>query len=389
MATEERASKLRKLENFRRSIPFVSAAGLSAILQEVDKVGVPELHQRKHLQEARDAKVMQHQSYGPMITDIKVHLTTGEERSLQVINFLSLLNACYEQGGSMHQLLKETAVKFPPSPSRPWHLIFYSDEIVPGNVFIIRHIAQAANVLCIICRIWGCQFGKGACLVCCLCHQIQCGDQSVRWYEPSHCPTSEVHYFIATLALWKDSGLLFKRPSPRRQIENFFQAGFSCFRMAWLTRAYGPLKGTLEQNSAFFAPTWYLRESSLPHEVLTTQAFDPSALQLATDQDLQGTFSRLASRAGTVSKDDFKLWEQAVGFNYNEHSLPWDPILGPHLKPCSQFVHDWMHTRFVGGVFPVLMGLTLNSLQTEFKTNTYKLLAELHETLDSSRQHQG
>ena len=34
----------------------------------------------------------------------------------------------------MHQLLKETAVKFPPSPSRPWHLIFNSDEIVPGNV---------------------------------------------------------------------------------------------------------------------------------------------------------------------------------------------------------------------------------------------------------------
>ena len=87
MATEERASKLRKLENFRRSIPFVSAAGLSAILQEVDKVGVPELHQRKHLQEARDAKVMQHESYGPMIGDMKVHLTTGEEKSIKVINF--------------------------------------------------------------------------------------------------------------------------------------------------------------------------------------------------------------------------------------------------------------------------------------------------------------
>ena len=74
-------------------------------------------------------------------------------------------------------------------------------------------------------------------------------------------------------------------------------------------------------------------------EVLTTQAFDPSALQLATDQDLQGTFSRLASRAGTFNKEDFRLWEQAVGFNYNEHALPGGPSLGPHLKPCSQFVH--------------------------------------------------
>ena len=109
------------------------------------------------------------------------------------------------------------------------------------------------------------------------------------------------------------------------------------------------------------------RRSSLHQEVLTTQAFDPSALQLATDQ---------ASRAGTFSKEDFRLWEQAVGFNYNEYALPCHPILGPHLKPCSQFVYDWVHTMFVGGVFPVLMGLALNSLQAEFKTNVYKLLAD-------------
>ena len=62
----------------------------------------------------------------------------------------------------MHQLLKETAVEFPPSPSRSWSLIFYSDEIAPGNVLSSRHIAQAANVLCMICRIWGCRFGGGS-----------------------------------------------------------------------------------------------------------------------------------------------------------------------------------------------------------------------------------
>ena len=136
------------------------------------------------------------------------------------------------------------------------------------------------------------------------------------------------------------------------------------------------LKAHSGTKFCIFCSNLVSKRSSLHQEVLITQAFDPSALQLATDQDLQGTLSRLASRAGTVNKDDFRLWEQAVGFNYNEHSLPWDPILGPHLKPCSQFVHDWMRAMFVGGVFPVLMGLTLNSLQTEFKTNAYKLLAD-------------
>lgn len=374
MATEERASKLRKLENFRRSIPFVSAAGLSAILQEVDKVGVPELHQRKHLQEARDAKVMQHQSYGPMITDIKVHLTTGEERSLQVINFLSLLNACYEQGGSMHQLLKETAVKFPPSPSRPWHLIFYSDEIVPGNVLssdtsrklqmCYVSFAEFGAVNLAKEHAWFVVFATRSNVV----TKVSGGMSQVT----AQLLRSILH---SNTCFVEDSGLLLKGPLPEDRLRIFFKLGFM-LQDGLAHKSIWSLKGDSGTKFCIFCSNLVSKRSSLPHEVLTTQAFDPSALQLATDQDLQGTFSRLASRAGTVSKDDFKLWEQAVGFNYNEHSLPWDPILGPHLKPCSQFVHDWMHTMFVGGVFPVLMGLTLNSLQTEFKTNTYKLLAD-------------
>ena len=335
MATEERASKLRKLENFRRSIPFVSAAGLSAILQEVDKVGVPELHQRKHLQEARDAKVMQHQSYGPMITDIKVHLTTGEERSLQVINFLSLLNACYEQGGSMHQLLKETAVKFPPSPSRPWHLIFYSDEIVPGNVLssdtsrklqmCYVSFAEFGAVNLAKEHAWFVVFATRSNVV----TKVSGGMSQVT----AQLLRSILH---SNTCFVEDSGLLLKGPLPEDRLRIFFKLGFM-LQDGLAHKSIWSLKGDSGTKFCIFCSNLVSKRSSLPHEVLTTQAFDPSALQLATDQDLQGTFSRLASRAGTVSKDDFKLWEQAVGFNYNEHSLPWDPILGPHLKPCSQF----------------------------------------------------
>ena len=377
MATEERTSKLRKLENFRRSIPFVSAAGLSAILQEVDKVGVPELHQRKHLQEARDAKVMQHQSYGPMIGDMKVHLTTGEEKSIKVINFLSLLSACYEQEGSMHQLLKETAAKFPPSSSRPWSLIFYSDEIVPGNVLssdtsrklqmCYVSFAEFGPVNLAREHAWFVVFATRSSLV----TRIAGGMSQV---------TAQILRSIlhSNTCFVGDSGLLLKGPLPEDRLRIFFKLGYM-LQDGLAHKTIWSLKGDSGTKFCIFCSNLVSRRTSaleLASDALTADAFDPSALQLATDEDLQGTFSRLALRASTHNKDDFRLWEQAVGFNYNEYALPWDPILGPHLKPCSQFVHDWMHTMFVGGVFPTLMGLTLNVLQAQFKTNVYKLIAD-------------
>ena len=48
----KRPQKLRKLNNFKRSIPFCSQSALSAILDLVEKEGVPELHNEKQLKEA-------------------------------------------------------------------------------------------------------------------------------------------------------------------------------------------------------------------------------------------------------------------------------------------------------------------------------------------------
>ena len=53
----ERPQKLRKLNNFKRSIPFCSQSALSAILDLVEKEGVPELHNEKQLKEASRAEL--------------------------------------------------------------------------------------------------------------------------------------------------------------------------------------------------------------------------------------------------------------------------------------------------------------------------------------------
>ena len=51
---EPRRAKLRKLDAFRRNLPHMSASALAAVLEAVDKEGIPDIHHRHALREARD-----------------------------------------------------------------------------------------------------------------------------------------------------------------------------------------------------------------------------------------------------------------------------------------------------------------------------------------------
>lgn len=50
---DDRSAKLRKINDLRAAVPFVSQSSLAAILNFVSKEGLPELKQRGHIREAR------------------------------------------------------------------------------------------------------------------------------------------------------------------------------------------------------------------------------------------------------------------------------------------------------------------------------------------------
>ena len=59
----ERRAKLRRLDDFRRHVPSVSASALSAVLREALS-DIPEVVHRQALQEARDLKFDENTPYG-------------------------------------------------------------------------------------------------------------------------------------------------------------------------------------------------------------------------------------------------------------------------------------------------------------------------------------
>lgn len=54
----ERAAKLRRLEELRRNNPHISATALAEVISDLEQHGLPDLHSRKHVQEARDSLLL-------------------------------------------------------------------------------------------------------------------------------------------------------------------------------------------------------------------------------------------------------------------------------------------------------------------------------------------
>ena len=130
----DRVTKLRKLNEFRRKMPHVSASALSAILKEIDAHGAPELNTRQAMAAATEQELRQQTPYGSMLTTIPLVGENGEAMSIDAINPLGLLTVAYEQGGSFTRLMDKTWARKPATPDEPWGLILYTDEVVPGNV---------------------------------------------------------------------------------------------------------------------------------------------------------------------------------------------------------------------------------------------------------------
>ena len=61
---EGRRAKLRRSDAFRRRNPYVSASALSALLDDVEQNGIPELHTEKACYEASEGVINEDTDYG-------------------------------------------------------------------------------------------------------------------------------------------------------------------------------------------------------------------------------------------------------------------------------------------------------------------------------------
>ena len=120
-------------------------------MEEVKKSGAPELHSSNCQKEARKALLQECHggAMGSLIQEAKLLREDGSSTTMFYANFLVYLAAVYHHGGSMFQLIQRQHLSNPSSMEKPWGIIIYCDEVVPGNV-----LGRAERkVWCIYCTI--------------------------------------------------------------------------------------------------------------------------------------------------------------------------------------------------------------------------------------------
>ena len=119
----ERPAKLQRLSRVRAQLPFMSESAMSSMLKLIQKEGHPEAGcRRQDISDARQLMIGVDTPYG------KLHQTTnigGNE--VEVAAPAAMLWHCSSLPAMA--TLWERATQFP----RPWHVIFYGDEVGAGN----------------------------------------------------------------------------------------------------------------------------------------------------------------------------------------------------------------------------------------------------------------
>ncbi len=357
-----RVAKLRRLDDFRRAVPYVSASALAAILKEA-QTNMPELIDRDSIREARNMQVDEVTPYGPIMVTLQVEKVDGNLVDLMVINPFAQLWVAAKRCESFSRMLARSLAKKPSSYEEPWGFIIYTDELLPGNQMSFHNLRK-----CWVVYYSFMEFGP----------EILCDEEA--WFCTSAERSERVknigggiaQVFMAILKFifapgghsLMTSGIyleLFDGRTVRvwAKLRMILQDG-GAHKQVFMLKGDAGLKICTECRNLYTENSGIVDEEN--NHVLTCSMHLAEDMDFATDADVRGTVRRLAHVAAT-RPGELKLREVACGFNHNKFNLLLEPSLDNVVRPVDNMAHDWMHTFVVHGVWNTIMFLLLHCLQ--------------------------
>ena len=132
------ATKRQRLLELRYTLPHMSQSVLAAVCRAAEAGGLPASVTRHTIKDARDEAASQMAPYGALNCTVEAPRLSGRPLQLELQDPLPMLYASAALP-PFAKLLKESLRRKPSSPTEPWHLIMYSDEVTPGNVLAYDH----------------------------------------------------------------------------------------------------------------------------------------------------------------------------------------------------------------------------------------------------------
>ena len=356
----------------------MSSSALSNIVKDIQEHGLPELHQRKHMQQARDWRLNEHNAYGPLTETVSIMFKDGKKGEIMLVNIFSLLQALYGQNGGFTQLVNASLKKHPCSHSKPWQLIYYTDEIVPGNPLSAETSRKIQTAYISFKEFGAIALSKEEAWLVAFVRR----SSHVMEMEAGMSQVTAVlmDYIFHHHACSPDVGGVMLRDGSGGHIKLWFKLGIMLQDGAAHKAVWG-LKGDAASKFCVFCMNLLTEKSNIVDEsnehLLIAQSWDLSKVQQASNEDIHATAKRLEEKHLELNSIQFQLWQQAVGMNCNAHALlHWESLKG-HVQPISQFLHDWMHCFLVSGIFNTVMHLLMTSLEANLPGNVYDVACKV------------
>ena len=357
----ERSQKLRKLNDLRASVPFLSQSALAGLLQALQKDGLPTLTQTKQIREARESALATMSLYGPLFLETALVTQDGMEMPLLFINFLTYLAGAFSRGGAFTKYMLDLHEKKPSSLAQPWHLLVYCDECHPGNQ--LSSGSRKAWAIYVSFLEFHAFLGKEdlwfAIMVKRSCHvsKVAAGISQIskKILEAIFCsPMANPQHGI--LLACKDD-----RIRLHFTLGGFIQDG-AAQRGTWCNRQDSGSRPCGLCKNIFCLKDWASEEDPMS---IFTRYIQLKDLDLCTDQEILDSWDRMGKRFGTVCKTVFQDWQQSAGISYSPHALLASSALKEInlVLPVSMYAFDWMHGLCSAGVLNYTFFAVLQSLQ--------------------------
>ena len=142
--SDARPAKLAKLQSLRQRLKQLSQSALAAVLKVAQVEPLPDAASARTIRDARDEAVRQADVYGSLHQTVDVPLTTQHgglpaNMQLEIAAPQATLREAARQSAALSALIAHAVATAPPSIERPWRIMLYMDEILPGNQLAHKH----------------------------------------------------------------------------------------------------------------------------------------------------------------------------------------------------------------------------------------------------------
>ena len=355
------ARDFEKTNALRRSLPHMTMSAMAALVKYAKEHDISDIpHDRRGLSKSRDVS-LEDTPFGPMLIRSPLRGKPPHADTAMILtNPGSYLYSAYRKGGSFFKHINACQSENPSTADKPWRLVLYTDEVVPGNQLAVANSR----------KVWVAYFS--------FLELGQLGDEDV-WCpmaaEPSkglkkvNAGISQVFRvlikaFFGLSTYDMRGGIQLEGPNGERL--RIFATLSMLIQDGGAQKAVWMCKGDAGTKLCMLCHNLVTRKSGLavPGGLLVDDMISDDRLKLATNASIRTCIARLEHSKAADTKTLFKEKEQAYGFTLNEDGLLSDADLADIVAPADQFCHDWMHGLFANGVFNLILFLLLQHVQT-------------------------